>query len=172
MSDTPDRPPISTLVTDLVRSLRTIRRELESPRGSRGRGLDRLFRFTSEVTIPAAILLLETNIRALVLLQRAFRLAEDPDADRGSSDASALGQTVVDRIDDALADVQTAVENASIDERTQDSVTEARELNDRLATRLEDESGADEQTASVDVDAELESLKDEFEDGNGSDDEE
>ena len=104
---------LARLVADLVRTLRELEDELEPPEPD---GTPRLptpedfRRFTSEVAIPGLILVLETNIRALQLVQRALRIATDSD----SSDASApsrtraqavkLGQATLSRLDDTLTE--------------------------------------------------------------------
>jgi len=180
MSRESTRPAPAEIVGELARTLRELRRELRDTNGRR-RGLDRLVRFTSEVTIPATILVLETNISALRLLQRTLRLARDAESQERpqSAEVSALGRSVVDRIDGALREAQSTVENVTADEEAQELLAEARELNRQLAARLEVddvddqfEANADggldgndpEGTASVDVESELASLKDQYED--------
>jgi len=179
MSSDPDRPGPAELVGELARTLRSLRRELRTANGGRG-GLERIVRFTSEVTIPATILVLETNVRTLRLLQRTLRVAREAEEPSGSGpksrEAAALGQSVVDRLDEALGEAQSAIENAGSDD-ARELLAEARELNRQLESRLEAESDT-ERTASVDVESELASIKDEYgradddEDGTGHDDSE
>ncbi|WP_248299352.1 DUF7547 family protein [Halorhabdus amylolytica] len=173
MSSDSVRPTPAEIVGELTRTLRALRRELREANGRGGRRLDRLVQFTSEVTIPATILVLETNIRALGLLQRTLRLARDAEAEEGSQSAelSSVGHSVVDRIDEALREAQSTVEKTSTDEKARELLDEARELNRQLAARLDaddagnrldaDDAGA---TASVDVESELASLKDQYDD--------
>ncbi|MFB6200576.1 MAG: hypothetical protein ABEI98_01045 [Halorhabdus sp.] len=154
------RPTSGELVRELAGTLRSLRQELRET-DRRGDGLDRLVRFTSEVTIPATILVLETNIRTLRLLQRSMRIARTDETQDQSVDESELGSTVVSRIDRALREAQTTIENAPVDERARDLLVEARELNRQLEDRLDTSDGG-EPTASVDVESELASLKDEY----------
>lgn len=170
MSRDTSRPTPGEIAGDLAGTLRTLRRELRTGGTRRRRGLDRLVRFTSEVTIPATILVLETNIRALQLLQRTLRMARDGERESRSSDVSTLGQSVVDRIDQTLSDAQTAVEDAAAGEEVQELVAEARELNRQLEASLDPAGDTDEgATASVDVESELASLRDEYADDDDRD---
>ena len=171
MSRDSARPTPAEIVGELTRTLRALRRELRAADGRQGRGLDRLVQFTSEVTIPATILVLETNIRALQLLQRSLRLARDTDeASDQSRDVADLGQSVVGRIDEALSEAQRAVEKTSADEQARDLLDEAQELNRQLETQIDpdatneiDPDASDEgESASVDVESELSSLRDEY----------
>lgn len=165
MSEKSGRASLPALVGELVAALTDLQRELRSSRGARGRGLEQFVRFTSEVTIPAAILVLETNIRALRLLQRGLKLASDHEDVVSAPEQETVGRAVVDRLDGALAEVQTAIEDASVNEGVRERLAEARQLNRELESRLADPLESDKgQTASVDVAAELESLKDEFDD--------
>ena len=189
---------LGPLVTELVRTLRELESEFEPRTES---GLPRppspreLMRFTSDVTIPAAILVLRTNIEALKLLQRALRMADgrSPATGSGAGEvrdrAQRLSEATLSRLDGALADLQDAVEGRPEDAEARDLLEEARELRRDVEERLDgrtngespardgtDGDGADgdvvggdagDDTASVpvDVDAELRSIKDEFEDG-------
>lgn len=188
MSSQPDRSDLPGILRELTSSLVTLRRDLKAEQRSRGRGLDRLLQFTTDVTIPATILVLETNIRALRLLQRTLRIVDGSKTDEESTttageDVASVGRSVVDRLDDALADVQTAVEG-DVDSRTRDHLEDARKLNRKLEGRLdelsegegvsesEEESTSDDRGASVDVEAELRSIKDQHgdsDDGSDSD---
>lgn len=185
---------LGPLVADLVTTLREIESEFEPRTES---GLPRppspreLVRFTSDVGIPAAILLLRTNIEALRLLQRALRMADGrpPTTGAGSTEvrrrAEQLSKTTLSRLDGALADLQEAVEGTPQDEDARDLIEEARALRADVERKLadgtdgsgEDEASpagdeSDDQSVPVDVDAELRSIKDEFDanDGHGSED--
>lgn len=153
-----------------------------------------LMRLTSDVGIPGVILLLRTNIEALKLLQRALRLAEGrpPTTGSGGSEvrqrAEQVSRTTLSRLDGALAGLQHAVEGRPGDADARELVDEARDLREdveqKLADRTDgespalDEAGEDESTVAgseadevvdesvpVDVDAELRSIKDEFDGG-------
>jgi len=181
MSDRDERESLARLATDLARSLRRLQRELDQgPRGPRPPTPREVLRFTDEVAIPAVILLLETNIRALELLRRAIRLADDRDAGpRESPDhevrdrAVALSRTTLSRLDDVLADVQDAIEGRPPDDEARAVLDEARSLREEIDEQLAsaatapDEGPIDEAGAEVpvDVDAELQSIKDDIDDG-------
>lgn len=186
---------VARLVADLVSTLRELESEFE-PRTERGfprpPSPSELLRFTSDVGIPAAILVLRTNVEALKLLQRALRLADGRPPTRSGSvaevrdHAERVGRTTLGRLDDALGELQDAVEGQPEDERARELLDDARELRSELSARLADASAAadrdrgdgdgdgrggderggdgdDPPTSSrevpVDVDAELRSLK-------------
>jgi len=183
---------ITTLLSDLVRTLRDLETEVEPTTES---GLPRpptpseLLRFTSDVTIPAAILILKTNIQALQLLRRALRMAEGrPPETSGTAEvrqrATELSRTTLSRLDGALTDLQQAVEGRPEDKEARKLLAEAQQLRADLADRLAEQS-ADLNAAApdevdsepvdvpVDVDAELQSIKndlDERDNGDGGDD--
>lgn len=192
MADDGADEDLARLVADLVRTLRDLEQELgppepgETPRLPTPRDLRRL---TSEVAIPGLILVLETNIRALRLLQRALRLADG--ADRASEEtariqerARSASETTLEKLDDALVELRDAVEGRPNDENAAQLLEEARDLRDEVQRRLREsrrEAGARDASASggedadgseegddgpepvaVDVDAELKSIKDEL----------
>jgi hypothetical protein len=178
---------LATLVGDLVTTLQRLEDEFE-PRTDSGRlrppTPSELMRLTSDVAIPAAILLLRTNIEALKLLQRALRMADGRSPTTGSGGgqvrqrAEELSVTTLSKLDGALADLQDAVEGQPPDDEARELLTEARDLRTDIEDRLADRTNGDtvptdEGTApsdddpqderddvSVDVDAELQSLKD------------
>ena len=174
MSDRSDED-LTALVTDLVTTLRDLETAVE-PRTARGRRRPptpgELLRFTSDVTIPAAILVLRTNIEALKLLRRAIRLAEGRPSAGGSAAADVrqraanLSDVTLRRLDDALVEIQRAVEGTPEDEDARELLSEARELRSELRERVQaaDDRRSDTEDAAedvaVDVDAELESIKD------------
>ncbi|AQL44387.1 hypothetical protein BV210_17425 [Halorientalis sp. IM1011] len=185
MSDSASDEDLARLAADLARSLRDLQRELEPGRRRRLRPPSprELLRFTDEVAIPGAILILETNVRALRLLQRAIRLS---DPDRGLTDerdtavrdrAVQLSRTTVRKLDDVLADVQDAMEGRSTDDDARRVLEEARSLRDEIDDRLADSETTDADldvesggaSVPVDVDAELQSIKDDIDDGGDSD---
>ena len=181
MSDSASDEDLARLAAELARSLRDLQRELEPGERRRLRPPSprELLRFTDEVAIPGAILVLETNVRALRLLQRAIRLA---DPDRSVTDqrdtavrdrAVQLSQTTVQKLDDVLADVQDAVEGRPTDDEAERVLAEARSLRDEIDDRLTAETASTDQDSApeadaavpVDVDAELQSIKDDLDDG-------
>jgi len=171
---------ISALLSELVRTLQDLQTEVE-PRTERGRPRpptpEELLRFTSDVTIPAAILVLKTNIEALKLLRRALRLAEGRPATASSGGgvqerATQLSRATLARLDDALSDLQGAVEGRPPDAEARELLTEARELRESLAAQLaesqsvegDDFEEVEATDVPVDVDAELRSIKDDIDD--------
>jgi len=187
-----DDEELSRLVAELVTALRDLEAELDPPRGPRPPTPRELRRFTSEVAIPGAILVLETNVRALRLLQRALELSERADRTREDARlgdrARTMSDTTLDKLDDALADLESAVRGRPDNEEAARILDDARQLREEVRTRLaeygdeaddpadgasashddrtaDDETGSGEERADgetgpqVDVDAELESIK-------------
>jgi len=169
---------VTALVAELVRTLQELETAVE-PRTESGRPRpptpEELLRFTSDVTIPAAILVLKTNIEALKLLRRALRIAEGRPAEQSSRQgvqarATELSRATLSRLDDALSDLQGAVEGRPADDEASELLTEARQLQETLAAQLAQseavngsDGGADDgTTVPVDVDAELQSIKDDI----------
>lgn len=207
MRDDSGDEDLARLVASLVRTLRELESELEPPepgRGPRPPTPREVRRFASDVAIPGLILVLETNIRALRLLQRSLRLADD--ADRATESAGELrsraesaSETTLARLDDALADLQSAIEGRPDNEEAASLLDEARDLRAEVERRLDERArgngaseepsadtddseadaaaeGADEsvdtysrddadEAVQVDVDAELQSIKSELDDG-------
>lgn len=177
---------LTVLLTDLLSTLQDLETAVE-PRTESGRPrpptMRELARFTSDVTIPAAILLLRTNIEALKLVRRAIRLTDNRPtaAESGSTEvrrrASQLSRVTLTRLDAALSDLQNAVEGTPEDGDARDLLAEARELRKELAERLADAEAAeapadpaDDAGVTIDVDAELKSIKDDMDDLSKDDD--
>jgi hypothetical protein len=201
MDDT--EPDLADAAVDLAETLEALREELRAPpRGPLG--LPRpprpgeLLELTERYTIPALIALLETNIRLLELLAAAIRLVGGHPVDAGrerrlnASEFAVTGsregldrltaasRTTLERLDDALADLQEAATEGTPEnpeaERLLEQARELRaEIDDRLAevderertdidVRSEgaDESASETPSESVDVDAELASLKEDM----------
>lgn len=182
---------VTRLLRDLTRELQTLQRELDSDAARRMSTRRQLSRFTSEVAIPSVILLLETNIRALKLLRRTIRLAEgrEPSSQRarGAEEvrgrAEELGQHALSRLDQTLETVQSSLEDNDADEEVRRLLAEARSLQDQISEQLATEGRtvdgeADDGTSigvdsdesepvDIDVDAELQTLKDNLEDDDG-----
>ncbi len=200
---------LADATAELSETLEALRTELEAPpRGPLG--LPRpprpaeLLRFTEQYTIPTVIALLEASIRALELLGAALRVADgrplDAVTDRSADGSMGTSLDVVGRasrdrlartsretlrrLDDALAELQSAAEGDPSSPELQGLLAEARELRAEVDTRLQDavsETARESDTgqrgrngptevgvsaakrgsedAGVDVDEELESIK-------------
>ena len=145
-----------------------------------------LRRFTSEVAIPGLVLLLETNVRALKLLQRTLRLADERGNTSGSASARAadVGTTALARLEDALAQAGEALEGEAPNDEARELLARARDLRTDIESRLEqaeddvrareganestDEGARDPPGPEVDVEAELQSIKDQVDDDDGA----
>ena len=162
MSDTPEEPDVTELLADLTQELRRIQREVEPERRSLRRDLAR---FTSEVAIPALILVLKTNIQMLELLRRAIRIAEGREQDHPRSGemrqrAERLGQATLSQLDTLLVELQSAVEGRPNDERARQLIDEARSLQQEIQEEFDTERDGETEGVNIDVDAELRALKD------------
>lgn len=143
-----------------------------------------LLRFTETYTIPTVVALLEAAVRALELLAGAIRLLDGRDPrspERRDAGGSALaaastaageraaetGREALARVDDALAELQRAYEGQPRDPGASRLLADARDLRDEIDDRLAaaERSGTNGRVAeedhrpTVDVDAELESLR-------------
>lgn len=138
----------------------------------RSSGVRDLLRFTEQYTIPAVIAILETNVRLLELLAGSIRLADGrlDEAEERSADRT------LDALDGALTDVREAVAGTPTSPEARRLLREARELRSEAERRLEERTttasgpGTDEgedavHEVPVDVEAELESIKREVDDG-------
>lgn len=146
-----------------------------------------MLRFADEYAIPFAIAVLEANVRALKLLRGAIRLVdageETGERARSARDrAREVSRASLDRLDDALADLETAMAGEELpqNETAREVLTEARRLRGRLADELAasvDDDATDEPSDApngqasdpsadegvpVDVESELQSIKDEL----------
>jgi hypothetical protein len=164
---------LSDLVGELARTTEQLRDELDAD-GPRLRPPtpSELLRFTTEVTIPAIILALETNVRALRLLQRTLQFASGREPETGGTSksgqararAEALGRETLDRLDDALADLQDALAGRPPDDEARELLEETRALRAEVDQRLAGEEADENEAVDIDVDAELQSIKDSVED--------
>jgi hypothetical protein len=151
------REDLEARVGELAETLDRLERELE------GRGRPRgLLRFTREVTIPAVILVLRTNIEALRVLQRALAFADD-DGGRLRSRAEEAGRSALDGLDDALREVSDALSGRPVDSEARDLLDRARDLQAEIEADLDEGEPGPTGTEGVDVDVdrELRSIKDE-----------
>lgn len=185
MSEREPRGELARDVAALIRTLEDLQGELDP--GNRQRmGLPTprdVLRFTSEVTIPAAILVLETNVRVLRLLQRTIRMTAGDGADRASTGpavrerAESLGRETLRGLDGVLDEVEAAIEGRPGDDEAAALLDEAR----RLRADVDAELGADldvsdatlggtdldREPVDVDVEAELRSIRDEIDRDDG-----
>lgn len=195
MTDRSSDVSLSREIGSLVDTLEALQREVEPGNRERRRlpTPGELLRFTSEVTIPAAILVLETNVRVLKLLQRAIRTtagepaksSSGPSAEAVRERVETLGQQTLTQLDQTLADLQSAVEGRPADDDAVALLAEARRLQDDVQRELagNDQPGVDTASADsesvdpgpsngvpVDVDAEIASIKEQLDqDGEGND---
>ncbi len=167
---------LADATAELSETLEALRAELCGPnRGPLGLprppSPSKLLRFTERYTIPAVIGILEASIRTLELLAALLRVADgrplDDVSERSDPDSiDALGRAGRDRIartsrktlrrlDDALADLQSAVAAEPSNPELQRLLKEARELradvDDRLAAAV-DPSDPTENVANDNVD--------------------
>ncbi|MES3517995.1 MAG: hypothetical protein PPP58_10055 [Natronomonas sp.] len=181
-------------IEELRTVLEDLQQELESPpEPPRGPlGVPRpptpgeFLRFTEEYAIPAAIAGLEAAIRALELLAGLIRLADGrpPRSERRERVAD-LGQRSLDAVDDALADIGSAIEGGEpSNPEARRLLEQARELreevNERLAAEADGskavseaddrrtdgtETTTDEEATEIDVEAELDDIRRQIDDG-------
>jgi len=174
MSDSGPDPELTELLADLTRALQDLEREVEPERKLRPPTPSELSQFTSEVAIPAVILILRTNIKALQLLRRTIQMADG--RRRGSSTAGTvddvrsraeqMGSATLSQLDTALGDLQSALEGRPADDDAQELLSEAQELRQEVEDELDAEE-MDSDAVDIDVDAELRSIKDSIDDDNG-----
>lgn len=178
-----DDEELAALADELADVLRELRDELRANRRQRGRRSDgiqidlpsppspgELLTFTDEQLIPAAIAILEANIRALELLQGAIRLARPDRAGEHASSvrsgAESLSRSTLERLDDVLVDLQETAEGGlPPDSEARDVVTEARRLRDEIDAALAertDEQGPDSGDDEAGQDEENEGERDPF----------
>lgn len=164
-------PELSQLFGELTGAVEELQDELTQTRGPPRPPTPRqLVRFTSEVTIPALVLVLETNVRALRLVQRALRIAEGRNPGTTSSQtrerATELGRATLSRLDDALADLGTALEGRPPNDEARELLDDVRTLKSEIDDQLEAQGATQRDSVDIDVDAELQSIKDDVDDDN------
>lgn len=167
-------------IDELEETLEALRAEIEPRRGPMGVPRPprprELLRFTDEYAIPAAIGVLEANVRALELLRTGIRVS-DPEraadeAGRAVRDrASSVRRTTVEQLDNALTELERAMEGSGLprNREARDLLTEARRLNREIGDRVADsERRDDEDAVRIDVESELDSIRDEVADEGGT----
>jgi len=123
-----------------------------------------LLRLTEQYTIPATVALLEAAIRSLELLGAALRVADSRPieaADRsqvpadGRDRLAATSRETLRRLDDALAELQSAARGDPSDPDLRGLFEEARtlraEVDDRLAEAIEEPTPRSERDRGVDA---------------------
>ena len=161
-------------VRELEDTLEALRAELET----RDRRLMRrdpptirdVLRFADEFAIPTAIAVLEANRRMLELVQGAIRVT-----DRGrqvGEGSTSIGRETVDRLDRALTELQAALQDSALpqNDEARQLLEEARSLRDEIDTRMLEsgESEAEGSAVEIDIDGEIESIKDELDEEDDS----
>lgn len=142
---------LDELLTDLSVTLSELQDVLadegnqDRPRGKRRLpSPSRFLRFTEEHTIPTLISLLETNIRALKLFQGLLRLVNGRDSGQ-RSDSEPLrddrrvrttGRRTLDTLDNALSDLQGALEGEPTDSEARTLLDDARSLREEIDARI------------------------------------
>ena len=130
-------------------------------------------RFADQAAIPAMIAILELNIKLLESLRRTIQLSQAGSQDRqgtpSSGRASDVGVETWRRLDAALAELQRTLSGDPSSPAAQRVLEEARSLREDIDDRVEEASEStesmrvaeDETVTTIDVEAELESIKEE-----------
>lgn len=162
-----DRRHPDAVADELATTLRDLRTELRNERRPfRPPTPRQLLRFTDEYTIPALIASLEAAVRTLELLRGAIRLVEGRPAlpHRDRPNVAAAGHATLDRLDALLADLQDAFEGEPTDPEARELLADARELRDELDDQLGAEHITGNTQVPIDVESELQSIKDRLDD--------
>lgn len=147
-TSTGGEPDLEDLSAELSSTLRDLRRELGPDRGPfdlpRPPSPREVLRFTESYAIPTAIAVLEANIRALEMLAAAIRAVEGSatGAERARDRAESVSRASLDRLDDALGDIQDAIEGRPDNDAARRLLEDARTLRDEIDERLRSAPGA------------------------------
>lgn len=150
--DNPERDLAET-TAELSETLQNLRAELdESARGPFGLPRPpkpaKLLRFTEQYTIPTILAILEAAIRTLELVGAALRATDGRPIDAVSGESerakgfdtrgqlAATSRATLDRLDDALADVQSATRGEPPDPDVRELLDQARRLSADIDERL------------------------------------
>jgi hypothetical protein len=174
-----DDEELAVLLSDLEQTLTELQSAIEDDARPRRRPPTpgELLRFTEEYTLPTAIALLEATVKSLELLRAVLRLAGPrPTEDRLRERLESGRGPETAAFREALTDLRDALTGTDLPENSAAGsiLTDARELTEEIDDRL-DEASADrererpdepsgvaievEEDDAVDVDAELESIK-------------
>ena len=183
MTNRDDRD-LRALVEDLDETLTTLRSELDED-GQQREGRPRpptvgeLVRFTEEYTIPTTIAVLEASVAALELLRGLLGLVS-PNG-RGERQLEGASDAALSGVERTFSELRRALREADLpaDRETRDVVTEARELTAAVEQRLAEEGSGREEAdetraeqgvaidvdeATVDVESELRSIREDLDD--------
>lgn len=175
MSD--DQEELAALVTELSETLVRLERRTDADPARRRA----LLQFTEQYAIPTTVAMLEANIRVLEAVAGAIRIAEGRESERRGS----MGrETALATLDRALTEVSDAVRGTPTDPEARELLGEARALRDEVRDRVDESRGGARRTgdakgsgttipvsaegdapspvadgSSVDVDAELDTIK-------------
>lgn len=169
---------LAALLADLERTLTELRSAVDEDvrRRRRPPTPGEILRFTEEYTIPTLIALLEATVQSLELLRAVLRLAGlRPTDDRLRERLQAPDAPDAATLRDAITELRTALSGANPPEESaaESVLSDARALTDEIDDRLADETESErtsapaegvaidvqEEDETVDVDAELESIK-------------
>lgn len=158
------------VAVELLETLRTLRKVLgEYPPDSPPESPppDEAHRVATEYTIPAILAALEATVRSLELLQTTIQGIETTEGDqniagRNTHRGDGRSATPVDRISSVLDGLDDAIETERDDTASGDIVAEVQAIEEELADAIEamDRTGRIRNVA-VDVEAELQSIKEE-----------
>lgn len=196
MSDATDHEELADRVAALEERLSDLQADLQRRDGERGPRIPTprdLLRATDDHGIPALIAILQAHIHALRLLQRTIRLLAPADSETASSSPRSPAlrratRSLASQLDELLADLDeatTSTEPSRLDplvQEAQDIRAELGALTDEAAAdarpetpddRRHDEGGDGEEPdadpdPTIDVDAELRSIKSDLADENGT----
>lgn len=174
------REDLDDRIDELEETLEALRAELEPPRGPMGVPRPprprEFLRFADEYAIPAAIAVLEANVRALELLRAGIRVG-DPEraadeAGRAVRDrAAGARQATIEQLDRALTELERAIEGSGLprNQEARELLVEARRLNREIGERVsEADRPGREDAIRIEVESELESIRDEVSEEGGS----
>jgi hypothetical protein len=175
MTETQSEQSFPELIAELTRALEELESEIEPQRRLRPPTPEELTRFTSEIAIPGVILVLKTNIQALRLLQRTLRFADGRNSRESNTAgiqdrAVTVGRATLSKLEGALEDLESTLQERPVDEDARDLLQEARELQQRTAEELADmdPNDGDGDTVDIDVESELQSIKNDVDDTGGN----
>ncbi|MFB6118527.1 hypothetical protein [Halosegnis sp.] len=167
MSDRRRDEQLASLIDQLATTLEKLDSRLDDAPPTDG-----VLRFTERYAIPTAVAALKANIRALEAVAGAIRISQGREPVREEPSVPGL-EAVVDDVEDALQGTPTDPEARRL-------LSEARTLRDEIRERVESADQSDRATTSagttipvtdageeptVDVEAELEQLREEFDAG-------
>lgn len=140
----PELDAVARELSEVLRELRwELRRQSRGPFGMMPVPSPReLLSFTERRAIPAAISVLELNIRALEVLAAAARLGEKQPTNRTSRDDRlrsspvSVDRTTLEQLDDALVNLRDALEGDRASPEARRLIEEARDLRDEVDDRL------------------------------------